>query len=206
MADAAKTVNETLAIIDSALTITNNYPKLDKKDLEISTEFSMSISPISYLVELLKHVEGYDALIKIVAKFIVAALPALELSVKAILLTNIKNMLSCSLDPLIPYEVLKNGIVVDLRKLDVLNIIERHIGAGITKKEAEELNLFEKSYVPETLEEKIVAHADNLISGTEEVDIDFVIKKWKTRMDNPEDNIKRLIKLDEELIQAFKDE
>jgi len=25
-------------------------------------------------------------------------------------------------------------------------------------------------------------------------------------MDNPEDNIKRLIKLDEELIQAFKDE
>ena len=89
---------------------------------------------------------------------------------------------------------------------DVLNIIERHIGAGITKKEAEELNLFEKSYVPETLEEKIVAHADNLISGTEEVDIDFVIKKWKSRMDNPEDNIKRLIKLDEELIQAFKDE
>ena len=89
---------------------------------------------------------------------------------------------------------------------DVLNIIERHIGAGITKKEAEELNLFEKSYVPETLEEKIVAHADNLISGTEEVDIDFVIKKWKSRMDNPKDNIKRLIKLDEELIQAFKDE
>ena len=91
-------------------------------------------------------------------------------------------------------------------KIDVLNVIERHIGAGITKKEAKELNLFEKSYVPETLEEKIVAHADNLISGTEEVDVDFVIKKWKSRMDNPDDNIKRLIKLDEELIQAFKDE
>ena len=89
---------------------------------------------------------------------------------------------------------------------DVLNIIERHIGAGITKKEAKDLGLFEKSYVPETLEEKIVAHADNLISGTEVVDVDFVIKKWKTRMDNPDDNIKRLIKLDEELIQAFKDD
>ena len=89
---------------------------------------------------------------------------------------------------------------------DVLNIIERHIGAGITKEEAKNLGLFEKSYVPETLEEKIVAHADNLISGTEEVDVDFVIKKWKSRMDNPDDNIKRLIKLDEELIQAFKDE
>ena len=89
---------------------------------------------------------------------------------------------------------------------DVLNIIERHIGAGITKKEAKDLGIFEKSYVPETLEEKIVAHADNLISGTEVVDVDFVIKKWKTRMDNPNDNIKRLITLDEELIQAFKDD
>ena len=89
---------------------------------------------------------------------------------------------------------------------NVLNIIERHIGAGITKDEAKKLGLFEKSYVPETLEEKIVAHADNLISGTKEVDVDFVIKKWKTRMDDPHDNIKRLITLDEELIQAFNDD
>ena len=89
---------------------------------------------------------------------------------------------------------------------DVLNIIERHIGAGITKEEAKNLGLFEKSYVPHSLEEKIVAHADNLISGTKEVDVDFVIEKWKSRMENPDDNIKRLIKLDEELIQAFKDE
>ena len=89
---------------------------------------------------------------------------------------------------------------------EVLNIIERHIGAGITKEEAADLGLCEKSYVPQSLEEKIVAHADNLISETEEVDVDFVIKKWKSRMENPDDNIERLIKLDEELIQAFKDD
>ena len=45
---------------------------------------------------------------------------------------------------------------------DVLNIIERHIGAGITKEEAKNLGLFEKSYVPQSLEEKIVAHAKKL--------------------------------------------
>lgn len=89
---------------------------------------------------------------------------------------------------------------------EILNIIERHIGAGITKEEASKLNLPEKSYVPQSLEEKIVAHADNLISGTKEVDVDYVIKKWQSRMDDPDDNIKRLIKLDEELIQAFKDD
>ena len=87
----------------------------------------------------------------------------------------------------------------------VLNIIERHIGAGITESEAEKLGLPIKSYLPETLEEKIVAHADNLVSGSEEVDIDFVIKKWKRRIEDSDDNIERLIKLDEELIRSFEE-
>lgn len=49
----------------------------------------------------------------------------------------------------------------------IVKIIERHIGAGITKPEAKALGLSEKDYIPRTLEEKIVAHADNLMSGTE---------------------------------------
>ncbi len=88
---------------------------------------------------------------------------------------------------------------------DVLNIIERHIGAGITKEESIKLGLPKKSYVPKTLEEKIVAHADNLINGSEEVDIDFVIKKWKIRITDSDENIKRLIELDNELIKAFEE-
>lgn len=88
---------------------------------------------------------------------------------------------------------------------DVLNIIERHIGAGITPEEAKKLGLPEKSYIPQTLEEKIVAHADNLISGTEEVDIDFVISKWKRTIEDSDDNIERLIELDNELIKSFEE-
>ena len=88
---------------------------------------------------------------------------------------------------------------------EVTNIIERHIGAGITAEEAVKLGLPAKSYVPQTLEEKIVAHADNLISGTEEVDIDFVIAKWQRTIDDNEDNIERLIELDNELIKSFEE-
>ena len=88
---------------------------------------------------------------------------------------------------------------------DVLNIIERHIGAGITESEAEKLGLPKKSYVPQTLEEKIVAHADNLVSGSREVDIDFVIEKWKRTIEDSDDNTERLIKLDNELIKAFEE-
>ena len=88
---------------------------------------------------------------------------------------------------------------------DVLNIIERHIGAGITEEEAERLGLPKKSYLPQTLEEKIVAHADNLISGTREVDVDFVIEKWQRSIEDSADNIERLKKLDDELIKAFEE-
>ena len=76
---------------------------------------------------------------------------------------------------------------------------------GITEQEAEKLGLPKKSYVPQTLEEKIVAHADNLISGSDEVDLDFVIKKWKRNIEDSDDNIERLIKLDNELIKAFEE-
>lgn len=49
---------------------------------------------------------------------------------------------------------------------EVVEIIERHIGAGITKEEAGHLGLPERDYLPLTLEQKIVAHADNLMWGT----------------------------------------
>lgn len=45
----------------------------------------------------------------------------------------------------------------------LVSIAERHIGAGLTSEEARELGLPEKDYIPETLAEKIVAQADNLI-------------------------------------------
>jgi tRNA (cytidine56-2'-O)-methyltransferase len=47
----------------------------------------------------------------------------------------------------------------------IVNIIERHLGAGIPQDESLALGLPAKEYVPITLEEKIVAHADNLIDN-----------------------------------------
>jgi len=51
-------------------------------------------------------------------------------------------------------------------------IAEKHVGAGITQKEAVRLRLPPGNYIPETLEEKIVAAVDNLIEGTRRVSID----------------------------------
>jgi uncharacterized protein len=83
--------------------------------------------------------------------------------------------------------------------LAVVNITARHIGAGIPQDEAEILGLPPGEYMPVTLEEKIVAHADNLINGTVEVDLDFVIRKWEKKMGKDHPSIKRLKKLDKDV-------
>ncbi|TGC07916.1 HDIG domain-containing metalloprotein [Methanolobus halotolerans] len=54
----------------------------------------------------------------------------------------------------------------------LVQIIKKHIGAGITPDEAMELGLPEDDYMPDTLEEKIVAHADNLTKGTRKITIE----------------------------------
>jgi len=47
----------------------------------------------------------------------------------------------------------------------IVRIAERHFSSGITAEEAKALGLSEKDFMPETLEEKIVAFADNLAMG-----------------------------------------
>jgi uncharacterized protein len=83
-------------------------------------------------------------------------------------------------------------------------IAERHIGAGITKEEAIELGLPPKDYLPITLEEKIVAHADNLIFGTNRVEIDAVIKKFEKRLGKNHPSIRRIILLNDEINSLLK--
>ena len=81
--------------------------------------------------------------------------------------------------------------------LDILYIIERHLGAGIPKEEAVKLGLPEKDYIPETLEEKIVTHADNLIQDCKRQRIEKEITQAKEK--GLEQVAQRLIDLHKEL-------
>lgn len=82
--------------------------------------------------------------------------------------------------------------------LKLINIIERHIGAGITKDEAKALGIPEKDYIPLTMEEKIVAHADNLVFGDKIGTIDeLLLNLRKKELD--EKAIQRIINLNNEI-------
>jgi len=79
----------------------------------------------------------------------------------------------------------------------VLSIIENHIGAGIAKEEAKKLGLPVKDYFPETIEEKIVANADNLLAGDKKTSINGLYNKLLSQ--NNKDAAKRVMKLYDEI-------
>lgn len=86
---------------------------------------------------------------------------------------------------------------------EIINIVERHIGTGLSEKDAKELGLPIKSYIPQTLEEKIVSHADNLFNGSDEVDVEFTINKWKRKLGENHPSIERIQEIHEELVLRF---
>ena len=121
MADIKKAKKEAIAVIDSALVILNKYPEFDETNINLS--YNTSFNPFDFLMDVFKSTVGYDVFINIVSYFIAAELPAVEIAVKTVLLTNLRNIISCSLNPFIPYDVLQNGFVFDVKTIDMLNIL-----------------------------------------------------------------------------------
>ena len=51
----------------------------------------------------------------------------------------------------------------------LVEIVRKHTGAGLDDEDVEEMGLPKADYMPRTLEEKIVAHADNMVSDNKVV-------------------------------------
>lgn len=63
----------------------------------------------------------------------------------------------------------------------VIDIIKRHVGAGISEKEAEHMGWPKDVYVPKTLEEKVVCYADKRVDHGEVVPIENEIEKLQRK-------------------------
>ncbi len=62
----------------------------------------------------------------------------------------------------------------------VIHIVARHTGAGLTADDAAALGL-PHALIPETLEERIVAHADNLYSGSKRLTLAQIEAKYTAK-------------------------
>lgn len=121
-----KTVQDTLSSIDSVLAALNSYPNLENALLEKTqgeiNKYLGQFFPtqLDFAKDILEHLVGTDALIEIVSKFLTVALPGVEVGLKAALLANMQNLgASCTIDPFIYEKAIKEGILFDLRQIDL---------------------------------------------------------------------------------------
>lgn len=87
----------------------------------------------------------------------------------------------------------------------VVSIIERHAGGGITLNEAKKLGWPIKSYLPNTLEEKIVTYADKLIEGLRIVPVERTVKKLSRELGANHSAVVRVKKLHKEFSSLIGD-
>jgi uncharacterized protein len=80
----------------------------------------------------------------------------------------------------------------------IVSIIKKHVGGGITSRDAKKLGWPRDVYIPQTLEEKIVCYADKLIEGSRRVPIEKTIDKLSQEL--PSATIERIWKLHEEML------
>ena len=104
MASVKKMQEEAMASIDTAKALVDKVLTIMEIIIvDPSIALTFSANPIGFLIQLLKHLGVTREEIELwLTDFLISILPILETAVKAILLTNLKNMISCSVDPRIP--------------------------------------------------------------------------------------------------------
>ncbi len=75
----------------------------------------------------------------------------------------------------------------------VISIIKRHVGAGITAEEAQWLGWPKDNYIPQTLEEKIVCYADKCIDSNKQIPVQVTIEQLQEEhMENAAERVRKL--------------
>lgn len=136
MASTKQQQQDAMASIDTAKALIDKvFMVLQLMESSPSLSVTFATNPIGFLLQILEHLGvKYEDLRLWITNFLIYVLPALEVSVKAILLTNLKSMISCSVDPRIPEKYRKRhkapsdfdtsqeyGIDINIESIDFLN-------------------------------------------------------------------------------------
>lgn len=136
MANVKKMQEEAMASIDTAKALVDKVLAIMEIIIvDPSIALTFPGNPIGFLIQLLKHLGVTRKEIELwLTNFLVYVIPVLDTAVKAILLTNLKNMISCSVDPRIPekyrkqHKAIKNyntsqeyGIDINIESIDFMD-------------------------------------------------------------------------------------
>lgn len=155
-------------------------------------------------VEVIKHSKAVATIAKRIAE--ACKKNEIKVNVKLVEVSAILHDIGRSRTHLVGHAIVGSKIAESLGlPKPVITIIERHVGGGITVDEAERLGWPVKSYLPQTIEEKIVTYADKLIEDSKRVPIKITIKKLSKELGNTHPSIERIRKLHEEIFSLIGD-
>lgn len=87
----------------------------------------------------------------------------------------------------------------------LINIIERHVGGGITAEEAVKLGMPRRDFTPQSLEEKIVTYADKLVARDRSVNFEATLKEFSEKLGSNHPALERLKRLHREMLEKLGD-
>jgi hypothetical protein len=103
-------------------TLTEGMPQL-----KLSSSFpsiNNGGNAITFLTDLIKALIGYEALVGTVVDILTHSLAQIEKDIKIALKQELKNIVSCSVDPSIPAFLSSTGIVIEVSKVDYLDLFK----------------------------------------------------------------------------------
>lgn len=127
---------EVLAYIDAIMTMIEKYPTLNIGEGSIDINLSASLNPFNFLLGIISKKVSDSEMIEWLVGILTSSLPAIELGVKGVLLTNLKQMIDCNIDPFIPEWMrldasssllggtnTERGLIFNLKSIDFSNML-----------------------------------------------------------------------------------
>ena len=122
-----------LSTLDSILLAIKLASELDLDKLQGTLHFS--INPFDFLLQIIGKFITEDGLRSFLVGMLTITLPVIEIGVKGVLLTNLKKMSSCNIDPWIPdklrrerklfgYDTSKNGLIINPQSVDYKKMLQ----------------------------------------------------------------------------------
>ena len=108
--------------IAAAKTLTESMPQL-KLSSSIPS-LNNNGDSITFLSDLIKSLIGYNALVKGVVDILTHSLSDIEIEIKKNLKLQLKSIVSCGVNPSLPEFIKTNGIVIDVKKIDFLDVLK----------------------------------------------------------------------------------
>lgn len=110
--------------IAAAKTLTESMPKL-----KLSSSFpsiNNNGDSITFLTDLIKSLIGYNALVKALVDILTHSIEEIEVEIKKALKLELKNIVSCGIDPSLPAFIKSTGtgIVIEVKKIDFLDLMK----------------------------------------------------------------------------------